>query len=245
MRPKFLVAIAGAFVIGLPPLPEVSTSAYTQRPAVEISQPPPPPNAPPPNGTRPGGGLEPENPACSALNDDLHALIPIENPVLTATAYPTILFYVPFGAEEVEHGEFSLLLWPAEETRLYRTRFQLPESPGVVSVTIPEIPTNALAEGQIYRWYFQLYCTGGDGTQPDLTLHGAIQRVASTPERSQQIQMGSPDIWYDALAYVANSLQTSPQDNQLRNQWQDLLALIEAETVKDAAFVGPVLPLED
>ena len=245
MRPNFLVAIAGAFVIGLPPLLEASTSAYTQRPAIEISQPPPPPNAPPPNGTRPGGGLEPENPACSALNDDLQALIPIENPVLTTTAYPTILFYVPFGAEEVEYGEFSLLLWPNEEMRLYRTRFLLPESPGVVSVTIPEIPTNALAEGQIYRWYFQLYCAEGNGTQPDLTLHGAIQRVASTPERTQQIQMGSPNIWYDALTHVANGLQTSPQDNQLQAQWQELLALIEADAAADAAFVGPVLMLDE
>lgn len=246
MRPKFLVAIAGALVIGLPPSLGLPNSAYTQLSAVEISQPPPPPNAPPPNGTRPGGGLEPENPACSALNDDLQALIPIANPVLTTTAYPTILFYVPFGAEEVDYGEFSLLLWPNEEMRLYRTRFLLPESPGVVSVTVPEIPTNALAEGQIYRWYFQLYCAEGeDDTQPDLTLHGAIQRVASTPERTQQIQAGSPDIWYDALADVANGLQASPQDNQLRTQWQSLLALIEAEAVEDAAFVGPVLSLEE
>ncbi|MEM1255827.1 MAG: DUF928 domain-containing protein [Cyanobacteria bacterium P01_H01_bin.21] len=243
MRPKFLVAIA--VVISLSPLPGLSDSAYTQLSAVEISQPPPPPNAPPPNGTRPGGGLEPENPACSALNDDLHALIPIENPVLTATAYPTILFYVPFGAQEVEYGEFSLLLWPNEDVRLYKTRFLLPESPGVVSVTIPEIPTNALAEGQIYRWYFQLYCEGGEGTQPDLTLHGAIQRVASTPQRSEQIQAGSPDIWYDTLAHVADGLQASPQDNQLQAQWQELLALIEAEMVTDEAFVGPVLLLDE
>ncbi|MEM9908807.1 MAG: DUF928 domain-containing protein [Cyanobacteria bacterium P01_D01_bin.44] len=246
MRPKFLLAIAGALVISLMlPLLGLPRSAYTQLPAVEISQPPPPPSAPPPNGTRPGGGLEPEDSACSALNEDLQALIPVENPVLTATAYPTILFYVPFGAEEVEYGEFSLLQWPAEDERLYQTRFRLPESPGIVSVTLPNMPTHALAEGQIYRWYFQLYCAGGAGIQPDLTLHGAIQRVALTPRRAQQVQSGAPDIWYDTLAQVAEALQTSPQDTQLRNQWQSLLALIEAEAVEDAAFVGPVLPLEE
>jgi hypothetical protein len=248
IRPKFPRAIARALAISLMlSILWLPDSTYTQSvPSAAVGQrPPAPPSTPPPNDTRPGGGLEPEGSACSALNDDLQALIPVENPVLTASAYPTILFYVPFGAEEVEYGEFSLLLWPDEDVRLYQTRFTLPDSPGIVSVTLPETADVALAEGQIYRWYFQLYCTGGEGAQPDLTLNGAVQRVPLTPEHSQHIQAGASDIWYDALAYVANGLQASPQNQQLRNQWQALLDLIDAATVEDAEFVGPVLPLAE
>ena len=207
--------------------------------------PPALPRTPPVNNTRPGGGLNPSDSTCNTLNDGLRALIPVENPVLTATAYPTFLFYIPFGAEEVQFGEFSLLLWPGEEVRHYQTRFTLPGSPGIVSVTLPETPTTALVEGQTYRWYFQLYCKDGDGIQPDLTLNGAVQRVALTPERTLQIQAATPDIWYDALASVAHRLQSFPQDSQLQTQWRELLQLINAEDVTTTSFVGPILPLAE
>ena len=149
-----------------------------------------------------------EGASCSDLHNGLQALIPIANPVLTTTPYPTFFFYVPVGAEAVQYGEFSLLVWPGEATRHYQTRFTLPASPGVVSITIPELPAHALAEDQIYRWYFQLYCSDEENAQPDFALRGAVQRVAVTPERTQQIQAASPAIWYDSLANLASRLQS-------------------------------------
>ncbi|MEO1348651.1 MAG: DUF928 domain-containing protein [Cyanobacteria bacterium J06635_15] len=245
---KLPVAIAGVLASSLtlsywclPPIAQAQAL-----PTVEGNQrPPAPPRTPPVNTTRPGGGLNPQDLACNPLNEDLQALIPIDNPVLTATAYPTFLFYVPFSAEEVQFGEFSLLPWPGEESHHYQTRFRLPTSPGIVSVTIPELPTHALAEDQTYRWYFQLYCQAGDGIHPDLTLRGAVQRVALTSDRSQQIQSASPAIWYDALARVAQRLQTAPDDSQLQTQWQTLLQLIDAEDAQTASFAGPVRPLAE
>lgn len=212
--------------------------------AANERRPPAPPNTPPPNGTRPGGGLNPDETSHSILKDGLRALIPIENPVLTASAYPTFLFYVPEGSDAVQYGEFSLLLWPNEEIRHYTTRFQLPESRGIVSITIPEISAYALTEGQPYRWYFQLF-DNVEETTPEFTLHGSVQRVPLTSERAQQIQAGSPEIWYDALSNVAEQLQHSPQDGQLQAQWQRLLVLIEAEEIGEAPFAGSILFLED
>lgn len=219
----------------------ISTAAANQR------RPPDPPNTPPPNGTRPGGGLNPNETSRCALNDGLRALVPIENPVLTAKAHPTFLFYVPVGSEAVQYGEFSLLLWPNEEIRHYKTRFRLPESRGIVSVTIPEIPAYALAENQTYRWYFQLYDSAtedaaAENSVPVVTLHGSVQRVALTPERAQQIQAGSSEIWYDAIAHVAEQLQTAPEKSQHQAQWQRLLTLIEAEEISQTPFAGSVLP---
>ena len=249
---KLPPAIAGLLASSLA-LPYLSwlPIAYAQGPppaaeaATADQRPPAPPRTPPINGTRPGGGLNPTNASCSALNDELRALIPIENPVLTTAAYPTFLFYVPFGREEVQFGEFSLLPWPGETTRHYQTRFTLPESPGIVSVTLPELPAYALAEAQTYRWYFQLYCQNSSGIRPDLTLNGAVQRVALTPKRSQQIQAAIPEIWYDALANVAHQLQMSPQDADLQNDWITLLQSINAEDLATMTFSGSVLSLED
>lgn len=206
-------------------------------------KPPPPPPKPPPNGTRPGGGLNPHNPlSCNSLNRSLRALIPVENPVLTATDSPTFLFYLPFTAEQIQFGEFTLLTWPGEQQRLYRVRFTLPKTPGIVSVKLP--PQPALKQGQYYRWYFQLYCQNGTGAQPDLTVNGMVQRVELTAERKRQINDATPDVWYDALAQVATQLQTAPQNPKLREDWRSLLRTIEAEDLAQAPLLGPVIPLK-
>lgn len=241
---KATSAIATSLV---PLLSFLPPSAYAQSTFTpEINQrPPAPPSAPPVNDTRPGGGLDADDDFCRDLGDGLRALIPVESPVLTATTHPTFLVYIPAGAEAVQYGEFSLLLWPGEETRHYQTRFTLPESPGIVSITIPELPAHALAEDQIYRWYFQLYCGADEGAQPDLTLSGTVQRVALTPERSQQIEAVSPAIWYDSLANVANELKVSPSDEQLQTTWRSLMQIIDAKDAEAAPFVGPVLLVEE
>ncbi|MBD1869006.1 DUF928 domain-containing protein [Cyanobacteria bacterium FACHB-471] len=217
-----------------------------QVPYLTVGQrPPEPPPDPPPNDSRPGGGLNPQDPlSCNSLNNSVRALIPVENPVLTTTGSPTFLFYIPFGAEQIQFGEFSLLSWPGEQQRLYQVRFALPATPGIVSVTLPPQPEYTLQEGDHYRWYFQLYCQGGTGRQPDLTVNGMVQRVALTPERERQIRDATPEIWYDALSQVAAQLQASPQDAALLEEWRSLLQTIEAEDLAQEPLLGPVIPLE-
>lgn len=211
-----------------------------------ISQrPPAPPRKPPPNGSRPGGGLNPTtSSACTSGNTSLQALVPVENPVLTTRDRPTILVYIPFASDQVELGEFSLFPWPNEQQRLYTVRFTLPKTPGIVSITLPSQPESPLKQDEYYHWYFQLYCRNGNGKQPDLILHGFVQRTAFTAERERQINAATPDIWYDALARVATQLQTSPQDSNLRNQWRALLRTIGAENLAEAPLSGAVVPVE-
>ncbi|MBD2088835.1 DUF928 domain-containing protein [Microcoleus sp. FACHB-1515] len=219
-----------------------AVSAQTVSDAVTISQRPPnPPPSPPPNDTRPGGGLSPQDSSCNPLNRSMQALIPVTNPVLTTTNSPTFLFYIPFAADQVQFGEFTLLAWPGEEQRLHQIRFTLPQTPGIVSISLP--PQTELQEGNSYRWYFQLYCQDGTGTQPDLTVNGMVERVALTPDRERQIRDATPDIWYDALAQVAGQLQASPQDAQLREKWRSLLQTIDAEDLAQEAIVGSIIPL--
>jgi hypothetical protein len=224
----------------------LTQAAKTIEPGKTISQHPPnPPRDPPPNGTQPGGGLNPSGQlSCTPANTSMRALVPVKNPVLTTTDQPTILFYVPFGSEQVQFGEFSLLPYPKEEQRIYSVRFTLPKTPGIVSVTLPSSSKSALKQGEYYRWYFQLYCRDGDRRKPDLTVHGLLQRTALTTERERQIRAATPEIWYDALARVATQLQVSPQDSKLRQQWRTLLRSIGADHLTQEKVLGPVIPLE-
>lgn len=234
-----------ALVVGL--TSQTSSSAQLVSDLVHNStiaqRPPAPPPSPPPNDTRPGGGLGSHDPLlCNSLNQSIRALLPVANPVLTTTDSPTFLFYVPFAAEQVKFGEFTLLTWPGEQQRLYQVRFTLPKTPGIVSVKLS--PQPVLQQGKSYRWYFQLYCRNGAGTQPDLTVNGMVQRVALTAERERQIRAARPDIWYDALAQVAAQLQSSPQNSKLRLDWQSLLQTIDAGDFVQEPLVGSVIPLK-
>ncbi|HBB34411.1 MAG TPA: hypothetical protein DDZ80_24055 [Cyanobacteria bacterium UBA8803] len=218
-----------------------ATRNTQRRPAQTL---PPPPQTPPPNQRKPGGGLDASKSACKDTSKPLTALIPVQNPVLATSEHPTFLFYVPYRSDEVEVGEFSLLVWPDEKKRIYKTSFTLPQTPGIVSITLPSSPEYALVENQYYHWYVKLYCKGNTSNKPDLDLNGWVQRVALTPERERQIKDATPEVWYDALANLANRLSTSPQDATLRSKWVNLLKSIGSEDLAQEPFVGSVMPRE-
>jgi hypothetical protein len=207
-------------------------------PQMQMGRLPPPPSTPPPNRTRSGGSLS-DATACTSSLENLLAIVPTKNPVLTISAHPTLLFYVPYAAKDVQVGEFSVLVGPNEMTRLYRARFTLPNSPGIVSVKLPV--TSALTEGSFYHWYFKLYCTGNTTAKADLQVDGWVQRVEATPERERQIQAQTPEIWYDALAQLADQLSATPQDAQLRERWRSLLAFVGMTELTQTPIVGEVI----
>lgn len=211
-------------------------------------RPPAPPMTPPPNRTRSGGSLG-EEAVCSAGSESLTAIVPVENPVFTTAEHPTFLFYVPFGADQVQYGEFSVLVGPTEMTRLYQTRFALPAQPGIVSITLPPNPDYQLKEKTPYHWYFKLHCNDdspdSQNLTADLQVDGWVQRVALTPERQQQIQAASPEVWYDSAAQVATRLSATPTDATLQQQWRNLLQHIGSEALAQEPIVGEVQILEN
>ena len=233
-----------AIALGLANLLSYPCLAQIQPPVYLSQNRPTPPRTPPPNQTKPGGGLNPSHP-CSDTQSQLRALVPVENPVLTASEHPTFLFYVPYTPESVSYGEFSLLVWPGEKERIYKTRFALPQTPGIVSVKLPESPEYTLETDRSYHWYFKLYCEGNTSAQPDLQVNGWVKRVPLTPERAGQIEAASPEVWYDSLANVAENLRTSPENAALQNDWERLLELIDAGGLAEEPRVGALTPLED
>jgi Domain of Unknown Function (DUF928) len=236
-------------------------------------QPPPPPPTPPPNSTRSGGSLGTSSSCVNPVQTNtqtstqttaqteaqspaqtLVALVPIENPVLTTSEYPTFLFYVPYGSKQVKFGEFSILVGSSETTRLYRSRFTLPETPGIVSISLPLASNAAIAKDLFYHWYFKLYCQENTSSRADLEVNGWIKRVdlpdAQVNEQMHPTSLATPSVampmaWYDTLSDLADRLRTSPQDNALKNRWRALLALIKAEDLADKPLVGSVHLLEN
>lgn len=185
---------------------------------------PKPPVRLPPNRARPGGGLNATQQSCRNLGPALTALVPAPNPVLTTTGRPTLLFYVGDTAIDVRRAHFSIFTHD-DKTRVYATDVTLSPQPGIISI---QLPANAvLPEGQPYHWYFKIYCQNSKRTVADLDVDGWIHRVALTPDRQQAIAAGHPDIWYDALASVAQQLQSKPQDPLLQARWRDLLQAID------------------
>ena len=199
---------------------------------------PPPPKRIPPNQVKPGGGLDFARQACQKKAESLIALVPVQNPVLTIQPYPSFLFYIPDVASAIQYGEFSLLT-ADEKSRIYTTAIIFQQTPGIIKIDLPASPQYALEEGQLYHWYLTIHCQELVNSSLDLNLNinGWIERVASTPERELKVAIGMPDIWYDALAQVAEDLIISPEAPTLNARWLELLQQIDLEHLVDVSLV--------
>lgn len=220
-----LVAIASALCLQL-------NAGLAPAIAQQSANPPTPPPTPPDNRTKPGGSLSGSDSACPATELPLTALVPQQNPVVTASPNLEVLFYVPYGSDTVREGEFSLVSQD-EKTRIAKIPVTLPPTPGIIGIEVPA----DLAEGEYYHWYFKLYCQEDRNPGNNLIVNGWVQRVPLTSERERQIAEFSPEVWYDAIANLRDRLQQSPEDTSLQNHWQDLLRSIQAEALIAEPFV--------
>lgn len=232
-----------------------SSDTFPEPRELFATSPPDPPSNPPPDGRRePGGSLSGnEDQSCPPHSMPLTAITPPNAQGLTLSEQPTFWFYIPYAPDDVQIGEFSILT--RDETQdVYRTFFHLPETPGLVSLQLPDSEDIHLQEDQYYHWYLKLYCGESNdvpdlntiaSVAPDLTINGWVKRVAPTPERESQILNGFPDIWYDTVAHLAEQRQASPPTiENLEEQWAELLAYGELENFVEEPLVGSVLMLD-
>lgn len=198
---------------------------------------------PSPGDGEPGGPLDPRNSSCPKTPDTLTALVPKNDEHhQTIQAHPTVWFYVPYSSETIEFGEFSLLTRDGKQ-RIYRTKFTLPNTPGIVSITIPEQAAEPLENNQYYRWYIELFCSPAQNS-PDIDINGWLQRVARTRETEQSIESGLPDIWYDSLTNLGYRILNTPGDQVIENQWNQLLQQSRYPNISSKPIIGPVQLIE-
>ncbi|MGB7417085.1 MAG: DUF928 domain-containing protein [Thermosynechococcaceae cyanobacterium] len=214
-------------VFGLSLLSGLPAKAQTSHPNLNAKRPAPPRRLPP-NNSKPGGGLDPSAQSCGATQYPLTALIPTQNPVLTATPYPTFLVYVPDQPQDIKTATFSILSADSKQ-RLYQTTVPL-TAPGIVKIQLPQTPQTALEQDKSYHWHFDLDCQPGRAAER-LNVNGWVTRVAASDAL----------FWYDTLADLSQMLQAEPGNVEVRDRWLSLLKSVGLENLPQATtFTRPV-----
>ncbi len=168
----------------------------------------------PPNRT---AGADRDN--CPATILPLTALIPNNSPIFTVSESPTLWFYSPYQAGQVEVGELTYV--NSNGDRVYRGFFEIPDDPGIISLQVPETSSLELAMEEDYHWFLRLYCDARDGSSY-VYVDAPIRRVA---EQSDQ------GIGYDDVTDIATQFTQNPDDGALKDSWQDLAETLDLEEV--------------
>jgi hypothetical protein len=185
---------------------------------------------------------------CPTVTIPLTSLMPDANYGTTTLERPTLWFYVPYAADTVMSGLFSLQDAEGEDIAA-PIPFSIPtESPGFVSVTFPEAFALTDVDAE-YHWYFELDCEGSD---IPLVVDGWIQRVENSADLQSQLNaVNTADdlvytnnrIWYDAIASLAALRTINPNDPELLERWNALLTAngVSLGNLPTEPFVGEVV----
>ena len=238
-----------------PPTPPVGPGPSPRLPAsTKVSDPPPPPvdgGTPPerePAGTRGCG----EN----TTGTPFTPLLPVSKSGFsgyTLTEHPTFWFYIPYKTSSVSSGKFSIE--DQQGNPLYQTSVRLPNTPGIVSISIP-ITEKPLEKNKEYRWTFTLTlsCASQETSEsanqetselPNVWHTGIVQRV-DMPALESQLKTATLEerinlyvengIWYDAPTDLAKS-------NEPSQAWRNLLKSFGLEQLANEAIAGEVVPI--
>jgi hypothetical protein len=145
----------------------------------------------------------------------------------TLEAHPTFWFYVPYQANSIDSGKFTLE--DAAGNPVYQSRLALVDTPGFVKISLPTTE-KPLDKDEQYRWTFMLYCVSEAESEADelsillsesnFVFHeGTIRRVEDA-NLEAQLQSATLDervnlyldheIWYDASANLTE-IRDRPQ----------------------------------
>ncbi|AOY84882.2 DUF928 domain-containing protein [Moorena producens JHB] len=201
------------------------------------------PSAPHGTGTRGDCLYKPELPL-------LTPLVGGYNFDLTVSDYPTFWIYLPYTSEDAPSGEFSLQDEDGEND-LYQTSFNLPDQPGIVSITLPKTE-KPLEVGQTYRWNLEINCPSTELSNQFPTpasVTGLVRRVAQSSDLKRELNdaktpleriaaYGNHHIWYDTLTELAKLRLQEPQNMTLESAWINLLTDQKFETISKTNLLG-------
>jgi hypothetical protein len=212
-----------------------------------------------PSGRRRGGT---SRNGCPISTKPLTALVPGEETsdkgsksvsflAQTVTEQPTFWVYVPNSSTKERSGEFVLQNEAGKE--IYRTSLTLPKQAGTIGLRLPNDPKYSLQTNKNYHWYFKLFCDGegavAQNSQKDnyVYVDASIERVALADRLGYQtkkiasrnyVTYANNNLWYDAIAHLANLRFAKPQEQTFRQDWAKLLTasglsdLVEEPIVK-------------
>lgn len=163
----------------------------------------------------------------------LTTLVGSNNLELTVSDRPTFWVYIPYTQQEAPTGEFTL---QDGDNNVYRTRFEMPATPGIVSITLPA-NQKPLEVGKTYIWYFEINCPrreAGDRVTPGFVT-GVVRRVAPSAALNNALNAAKNplqriaayaqhSIWYDTLTELARLRSNPAQNPGIEGIWSEVLS---------------------
>lgn len=156
-------------------------------------------------------------------NQRVVALVPKSNVVLTTEKHPVLFFYVPQTTAQLE------LVVQDKSQKFTKQSYKPSSQGGVIGVPLNQA---SLEVGQEYRWFFSIICNPKERSK-DQEVEGVIQRVNIEPQLSAKLNSATPNervniyaqagLWQNSVADLARLLSTSPNDPNLKSDWQQLL----------------------
>lgn len=203
---------------------------------------PKPPETGTPKGDPTPAGTRPER-NCPDTPKPLTALLANNGSDFTVSEYPTFLFYIPYSPQQIDYMEF--LLQDAQQNRtVYHKAVKLTDKAGIIKISLPVNPEYALKVNENYRWHFNLKLNCADSY---LVVQGWIRRVPITSLLENQLELvpsqkylayQEEDIWYDAIANLAELHFANPDNQKLSLAWTKLMESFKLPWVSEELLVN-------
>ncbi|MEM9806711.1 MAG: DUF928 domain-containing protein [Cyanobacteria bacterium P01_D01_bin.56] len=172
----------------------------------------------------------------SCSNHQMIPLLPESQHGFTSKSHPEILV-----ATSVNTPRQVLFIVQSESGYYYETYLDLPETPGIVSIRLPD-EAPALADNELYQWSLIMMCN--DKLRPDSpALHGWIRLQVgesnSYTENSleQAVTYHNDYLWYDMIAMLADLRRQDPDNQDVYYAWQSTLEGADLESVANAPIL--------
>ncbi|HHP7232708.1 MAG TPA: DUF928 domain-containing protein [Xenococcaceae cyanobacterium] len=151
----------------------------------------------------------------------------------TTSDRPTFWLYLPYTFPANSYGEFSL---KNADNKLYRARFPLPATPGIISIELPA-RTAPLEVNKHYRWSVALECstkTTTNNLSNSNSLTGLVKRLPVSLKLEQELETvsvpihlasayGKYGIWHNTVTRLMSFLLQQPPNFTLKEAWRRFL----------------------
>jgi|GEM_PF-528874 len=198
-----------------------------------------PPSVGVPSATTGGGSRD--SSICGQSNLEDAPVTPIKPKAslgLSAVERPVFFAFIP----NISASKGLFFLADEEGNAQHETWIELPDRAGIIRFDLPnEVPP--LEVGKDYEWSFVLVC--GENLRPDDPfVRGTVRRVdldlaldVSELSLEKAAALAEAGIWYDTVSVLAELRRRSPDDANLKAQWQALLESQGLESVAEAAIL--------
>lgn len=189
---------------------------------------------------------------CHPSPEELVYLLGTENREFSLSSHPTFWFYFPQSVDPEVPINFVVKEAETDKT-IYSQAIKQEVKPGIVGIALPNQKSYALAPETNYSWSLAIDCQHSD-RDSDLVLTGWLQHQPADSEMAEQLATTPPlekyhiymeqNLLYDAVTQLAQARIDSPQNLQVKDDWQDLLSELGLPNLSDSKAIAQPRLLE-